>query len=212
MKHLPDYERAEADCGILGFGLSRELYARLEDFASLIAAASSRTNLIGPAELPRLWERHILESLAYAKTLDASSFTVDVGSGAGLPGIVLALAGFETMLLEPRRRRFAFLREAAGELGLEGVKTVRGKLLASGPYPGGTQFVARSVMEPEALVAQVSMTCEGPFTCTLRCGPGKATPEGFAVFDLLSPPLDRKGVLVQYRHPDRLTLLREGHR
>jgi 16S rRNA G527 N7-methylase RsmG len=197
---------------MLGLGLSDELYGRLAEYAYLLADASSRTNLIGPAELPRLWERHILESLAYSRVLEADQVTVDVGSGAGLPGMVLALAGYETVLLEPRRKRFEFLRKALGDLGLAGVKAVRRKLLASGPYPGGTQFVARAVMEPEALVAQLRETCEGPFTCTIRRGPGAPRHGEFTVLDLPSPPLDREGVLVQYRHPDRLTTLREGTR
>jgi len=75
--------------------------------------------LIGPREVPRLWERHVLNSAAVAEAVPAGARVVDVGSGAGLPGIPLGLArpDLSLSLVEPMARRVEFLEEAVAELG-----------------------------------------------------------------------------------------------
>ncbi len=86
--------------------------------------------MIGPRERPRLFERHILNSLAVRDLPAAGSDVVDVGSGAGLPGIPLALvrSDLRITLLEPLLRRSVFLEEVVTELGLaDRVQVVRGR-------------------------------------------------------------------------------------
>ncbi|MEA5116743.1 MAG: 16S rRNA (guanine(527)-N(7))-methyltransferase RsmG [Propionicimonas sp.] len=86
--------------------------------------------LLGPREAPRIWERHILNSVALAPLLPFGSTMVDVGSGAGLPGLPLALLrpDLRVSLLEPLLRRFDFLELAVSELDLGSrVTVVRGR-------------------------------------------------------------------------------------
>ena len=99
------------------------------EYAGLLATEGTVRGLIGPREVPRLWERHLLNSAAIASLVPAGARVVDVGSGAGLPGIPLALARPEltVALLEPLARRVAFLTECVERLGLERVTVVRGR-------------------------------------------------------------------------------------
>jgi 16S rRNA (guanine527-N7)-methyltransferase len=86
--------------------------------------------LIGPREADRLWERHILNSAAIAPLIPEGSRVVDVGSGAGLPGIPLAILrpDLDVTLLEPLLRRTRFLEDTITELGLRGrVRVLRGR-------------------------------------------------------------------------------------
>ncbi|MFF2631341.1 16S rRNA (guanine(527)-N(7))-methyltransferase RsmG [Microbacterium sp. NPDC058021] len=94
-------------------------------FTAALAEHGEERGLIGPLELPRLWTRHILNS-AVAAPLFAGRVG-DVGSGAGLPGIVLAIArpDVEWVLIEPMERRVAWLNEQVRELGLENVEVLR---------------------------------------------------------------------------------------
>lgn len=94
-------------------------------FAAMLADQGETRGLIGPRELERLWERHILNSAAVVPFLGPGRI-VDVGSGAGLPGIVIAamLPDREVVLVEPMERRVAWLEEASAEIGLDNV-TVR---------------------------------------------------------------------------------------
>lgn len=91
-----------------------------EAYVELLATRGVEWGLIGPRESGRLWERHVLNSVAIAREVPGSSRVVDVGSGAGLPGIPLALArpDVTVTLLEPLLRRASFLSEAVEELGL----------------------------------------------------------------------------------------------
>lgn len=99
-----------------------------ERYAALLADAGVKRGLIGPREADRLWERHLLNSAAVGELLRAGESVVDVGSGAGLPGIPLALArpDVRVTIVEPMLRRTEFLREAIEALGLE-VDIVRGR-------------------------------------------------------------------------------------
>jgi 16S rRNA (guanine527-N7)-methyltransferase len=99
------------------------------EYARLLATEGTVRGLIGPREVPRLWERHLLNSAAIASLVPVGARVVDVGSGAGLPGIPLALArpDLTVTLLEPLARRVAFLTECVRRLGLERVTVVRGR-------------------------------------------------------------------------------------
>ena len=98
-------------------------------YAELLADAGVKRGLIGPREVPRLWERHILNCAVLGELLPAGASLCDVGSGAGLPGIPVALArpDVQITLLEPLLRRTTFLEEAVRELGLENVTGLRGR-------------------------------------------------------------------------------------
>lgn len=97
-------------------------------FAQNLETHGEERGLIGPLELPRLWNRHILNSAIVGPALEAG-VVADVGSGAGLPGIPLALArpDVEFVLIEPMERRVLWLEEQVADLGLRNVSVVRGR-------------------------------------------------------------------------------------
>ncbi|HIZ36828.1 MAG TPA: 16S rRNA (guanine(527)-N(7))-methyltransferase RsmG [Candidatus Ruania gallistercoris] len=92
-------------------------------FADLLAQEGELRGLIGPRELPKLWTRHVLNSAAVAQFLPSEGSLADVGSGAGLPGVVLALMrpDLEVHLIEPMQRRVEWLLELGTELDLDNV-------------------------------------------------------------------------------------------
>lgn len=107
-----------------------EQIGRAEAYANLLVTRGAEWGLIGPREVGRVWERHILNSLAVCAFVPAQASVVDVGSGAGLPGIPLALArpDLTVTLLEPLQRRALFLTGVVGELGLgQQVQVLRGR-------------------------------------------------------------------------------------
>ncbi len=121
---LPEDLRPAAST-LFGAGL-----ARAERYAHLLATDGITRGLIGPREADRLWDRHLLNSAVLGEVVPADAALVDVGSGAGLPGIPLALArpDLRIVLLEPMLRRVAFLEEAVIDLGLvDRVFVVRGR-------------------------------------------------------------------------------------
>lgn len=98
-------------------------------FTNELARRGEELGLIGPLELPRLWTRHILNSALLAPLLEARGRVADVGSGAGLPGLVLAIArpDVEFVLIEPMERRTDWLRAESDRLGLQNVTVLRGR-------------------------------------------------------------------------------------
>jgi 16S rRNA (guanine527-N7)-methyltransferase len=103
--------------------------AKAEQYARQLAGPGVDRGLIGPNEIPRIWERHLLNCAAVANLVPSSCSLADLGSGAGLPGIVLALLlpGVSVTLVEPMARRAAFLEECVIELGLDNVRVRRGR-------------------------------------------------------------------------------------
>lgn len=106
-----------------------ERFADAVRYAELLADAGVGRGLIGPREVPRLWERHLLNCGVLSDVVPENVSVCDVGSGAGLPGIPLALArgDLRITLLEPLLRRTTFLEEAVALLGLDNVTVVRGR-------------------------------------------------------------------------------------
>lgn len=98
-------------------------------YVDMLATVGVQRGLIGPREADRLWHRHILNSAAVAELLPANARVADIGSGAGLPGIPLAIArpDLEMVLVEPLLRRATFLGEAVIALDLPGVTVVRAR-------------------------------------------------------------------------------------
>lgn len=110
---------------------------RARAFTHALAAQGEERGLIGPLELPRLWTRHILNSAVAAPLFTTGARVGDIGSGAGLPGLVLAIARPDVrwVLIEPMERRVTWLTEQVAELELTNVEIVRarGEEWAEGP-------------------------------------------------------------------------------
>ncbi|MFD3513207.1 16S rRNA (guanine(527)-N(7))-methyltransferase RsmG [Streptomyces sp. NPDC058657] len=106
-----------------------EFFPQAVRYAELLADAGVERGLIGPREVPRLWERHLLNCAVLSEVVPQNTTVCDVGSGAGLPGIPLALArpDLKITLLEPLLRRTNFLQEVVELLGLDHVTVVRGR-------------------------------------------------------------------------------------
>jgi 16S rRNA (guanine527-N7)-methyltransferase len=100
-----------------------------EEYAALLGTAGVERGLIGPRETPRLWDRHLLNCAVLGDLLPDGAAVADVGSGAGLPGLVLAIRrpDLRMTLIEPLLRRTAFLSEVAEQLSLDNVEVVRGR-------------------------------------------------------------------------------------
>ncbi|MGZ6792482.1 MAG: 16S rRNA (guanine(527)-N(7))-methyltransferase RsmG [Mycobacteriales bacterium] len=108
----------------LSLGAPAEVFGaalpQLEAYAALLAGPGTERGLLGPRELPRLWERHLLNCAGLSELVEDGQVVVDLGSGAGLPGLVLALQRPEVqvVLVESLQRRATFLTEAVELLGL----------------------------------------------------------------------------------------------
>ncbi len=115
--------------GLAGAELFGEVLPVAQSYADLLTGAGVARGVVGPAEAERIWERHLLNCAVVARLIPARCSLVDLGSGAGLPGIVLAmlLPGAKVTLLEALARRVAFLEECVAELGLPNVQVVRGR-------------------------------------------------------------------------------------
>ena len=99
-------------------------------YAGILATRGVQQGLLGPREVPRLWDRHLLNCAVVADLIEQRRGTLlDLGSGAGLPGLVLAmvLPDVTVTLLEPMERRCRFLTECVTELGLANVSVLRGR-------------------------------------------------------------------------------------
>ena len=117
-------------------------------YAELLAEAGVQRGLIGPREVPRLWERHLLNCAVLSEVVPEGVTVCDVGSGAGLPGIPLALVreDLKITLLEPLLRRTNFLTEVVELLGLDHVTVVRGRAEeVMGKVPSVHVVTARAV-------------------------------------------------------------------
>jgi len=125
-------------------------------YAADLVARGEELGLIGPQELPRLWTRHLVNSALPAELL-RPGLVGDIGSGAGLPGLVLAIARPEVdfVLIEPMERRTDWLRSEAEELGLSNVEVVRARA-EDAPYVERLdQVTARAVSALRTLIPAV---------------------------------------------------------
>lgn len=151
------------------FGVSRETDQGLGDYLALLRRWTARINLVADAPDAMLWERHIIDSLQLAPLLaDARPGPlVDLGSGAGFPGLVLAAAtGCETHLIESDRRKCAFLTEAVRTLGLTQVHIHPSRIEAT-------------ILPPAAIVTARALA---PLATLLPHAHRILAPDGIAVF------------------------------
>ena len=142
VKHANAPAPPAAAAGVFGDGLERATR-----YAQILAGAGAERGLIGPGEADRLWDRHLLNSAALIELLGPGDQIADIGSGAGLPGIPLALArpDLRVTLIEPLLRRTDFLREVVDDLGVD-VTVVRGR--------AEEQSVRQQVGEMDAVVSR----------------------------------------------------------
>ncbi|WP_248964641.1 16S rRNA (guanine(527)-N(7))-methyltransferase RsmG [Sphaerisporangium perillae] len=106
-----------------------EAWPRAQAFAEMLAGPGVVRGLLGPREIPRIWDRHLLNCAVVAEAVPEGAHLVDIGSGAGLPGIVLAIVrpDVTVTLLEPLLRRTTFLEQCVDELKLTNVEVLRGR-------------------------------------------------------------------------------------
>ncbi len=121
-------------------------------FTDALAREGEERGLIGPLELPRLWTRHILNSVIAAPLFHGS--VADIGSGAGLPGLVLAIArpDVQWTLIEPMERRVTWLNEQVAALALTNVDVVRARAEDVRPSEGFDVVTARAVSALRTLI------------------------------------------------------------
>jgi 16S rRNA (guanine527-N7)-methyltransferase len=123
-------------------------------YAGLLAGPGVERGIVGPSESDRIWERHLLNCAAVARLVPSRAWIVDVGSGAGLPGIVLALLlpSARVTLVESLARRVTFLEECVADLGLANAEVVRGRAEDLAGQMAADVVTARAVAPLEKLV------------------------------------------------------------
>lgn len=126
----------------------------VQRYGELLAGPGVERGLIGPREVDRLWERHLMNCAAVAELVPHDAHVVDVGSGAGLPGLVLAAMrpDLRVTLLEPLLRRTAFLEECLDALELDNAEVLRGRAEDWARKMGADVVTARAVAPMERLV------------------------------------------------------------
>jgi 16S rRNA (guanine527-N7)-methyltransferase len=137
---------------------ARELFADrwplAQAYVDRLATDGVLRGLIGPRERERLWDRHLLNCAAVVPLIGPHLRVADVGSGAGLPGIVIALLrpDLTVDLIEPLERRAVFLQETVDLLGLTGCRVVRARAESLAVNPGYDVVTARAVAPLDRLV------------------------------------------------------------
>jgi 16S rRNA (guanine527-N7)-methyltransferase len=123
---MADLTAEEAIAAEQIFGNRLDLAKR---YVEHLATSGIERGLIGPREVPRLWSRHVLNCAVVAELIDDGARVADVGSGAGLPGLCLAIArpDLYLTLIEPLERRVVWLEEVVMDLGLDNVEIIRAR-------------------------------------------------------------------------------------
>lgn len=120
----------------LGLDVSRETFSLFASYVSLLLKWNPKINLIGPSTEYDIWERHIIDSVQLAPLIPPSHRVLDLGSGAGLPGIPLAILGYDVTMVESDTRKSVFIQEAIRICGLgERARVVNARIEA---LPEGT--------------------------------------------------------------------------
>ena len=123
------------------FAPTRDTWAKLDHFVDLLIAENAQQNLVAASTIPTIWVRHIADSaqLLSLDTPDGDGLWIDLGSGPGLPGLVVAILSARPMLLvESRKRRCDFLRAAADALDLKHVEVAEAPLERVATRPAAT--------------------------------------------------------------------------
>lgn len=128
-----------------------------EAFVAELATTGVSHGLLGPREVPRLWDRHVLNCAVIGELVPHGAHVIDVGSGAGLPGLALAIArpDLQIDLVEPMLRRTTWLSDVAARLGLDTVTVTRGRAESLAGTTSAPVVTARAV----ARIGQLSVWC-----------------------------------------------------
>lgn len=132
-----------------------------EKYHDLLATDGSTRGFIGPREVPRLWDRHLINCAVIGDVMEEGATIVDIGSGAGLPGIPLAIVrpDLKITLIEPLLKRSVFLQEVVGKLALDNVTVIRGRA-EEGPVKkaaAGADIVTSRAVAPLGKLAKWSL-------------------------------------------------------
>ena len=169
-------------------------------YAAILARDSDTFGLLGPRELPKLWSRHVLNSGLLGELIQPGDKVVDVGSGAGLPGIPMAIAVPEAhfTLVEPMERRSSWLASVVQELGLENVEVIRSRAedLERTDF---TVATARAVAALDKLLRLLTPLIRGSKSGTVLAMKGSKAPEEI---QLAAKRMERLG----FEAPEILTL------
>jgi 16S rRNA (guanine527-N7)-methyltransferase len=138
-----------------------ELTDKALEYGRILATTAVERGLIGPREVDRIWDRHIFNSLPLVTLMPKGATVIDIGSGAGLPGIVLGLArpDLQITLLEPLERRANFLSEVITQLGLTNLEVVCGR---AEQHKSRYQLVTARAVAPLPKLMQISWRLIAP--------------------------------------------------
>ena len=161
MKIIPENATREDVAQV--FNVSRESLKKLEQFAELLKKWQKKINLVGPKEIDRLWSRHIADGLqlAQAVPLHVKSI-VDLGSGSGIPGLIMAIAlqerGVDVHLVESNGKKAAFMREAVRQIELPAkVHCARIEAVYTEPWVEDVDLVTARALAPLPLLMKLSV-------------------------------------------------------
>lgn len=146
--------RGVGDTPVVARGMFGARLDLAERYVALLADTGISHGLIGPREAPRLWDRHVINCAVTAGFFDPAASVIDLGSGAGLPGLVLAIArpDLRLHLVEPLLRRTTWLESAVRELGLTNVRVHRARGESFVPESPADHVTARAVTGLDRLV------------------------------------------------------------
>ena len=137
-----------------GFYVSRETFSKLKRYSKLILEYNQKFNLIGKSTEDDIWQRHIIDSAQIAKFLtNKDAYIVDFGTGAGLPGMVLAILGYKnTILIDSIEKKINFTKLVKKELSIEA--DIRCTRLEDAVFPSSYILVSRAVGSLEKLITK----------------------------------------------------------
>jgi 16S rRNA (guanine527-N7)-methyltransferase len=133
-------------------------------YAKALASTAAERGLIGPREIPRIWDRHLLNCVALAEVIPTGIEMADIGSGAGLPGLPIAIArpDLSIFLVEPLLRRVLWLREVVQELGLSNVEIIRSRANALAETERTFDVVTARAVAPLATLLELCLPLVRP--------------------------------------------------
>ena len=154
--------------------VSRETLDKLQVYADLLLKWQASINLVGPGTVPEIWHRHFYDLSAAFPYLISDGPVIDMGSGAGFPGLVLAAMGRRNVILiESNGKKCSFLRDVNRQLSLD-VTICQARIEACGSSPGAQYVVSRALAPLDMLLFYAHPLLADDGTCLfLRAGPSK---------------------------------------
>jgi 16S rRNA (guanine527-N7)-methyltransferase len=181
--------------------LDRQAFGRVEGFLDLLALWNRRIRLTGERDTSTVLRKHVADSFAPASCMPAAGLVVDIGSGAGFPGIILACLrpDLELALIEARRRRVSFLREAIRQIELPGVRVIEARAEDAAADPG--LHARAEVVVAKAIRLDTFLALAAPFVApsgtVVAMQTSRSAAKGIAESPVLMPAGRR-----DYRLPD----------